>query len=228
MSNDSNRTSTCSNPTKPKGSVFGVGFNDADYNVTRGRRENGKKVFDWICPIYLVWKAMLGRCYSVTSKKHNPSYTCEKVCDDWLYFSKFRAWVVTQDWEGKALDKDLLAGDSPIYGPNTCVFIPQWLNVAIADRSQYNGECLPGVYWYAKTKKYNTSVSLGMGRGVRQLGYFEDQVEAHKVWRDAKAGVFREMIALQTDQRIIAALEKKIVDLYQHLVENSPTQTNTG
>jgi len=219
---DSNVTSDCSKRTKPETVLFGVGINDADYNVTIGHRENGKKVFDWICPIYTTWLAMLRRCYSKTAKARHESYTCETVHPDWLRFSGFRVWMVEQDWEGKVLDKDFLSGGSLAYGPDTCVFVPQWLNTTIARRSDsQKGDYLPGVYWHKRIGKFKASVSLGMGRKAKHLGYFENEVDAHLVWRDAKAEVYREIIETQTDQRIIAVLEQKVLDLYNELGEDN-------
>lgn len=217
---DSNATNTYSSRTKPETILFGVGINDADYNVTIGHRENGKKVFDWICPVYTTWMAMLRRCYSKVAKERHTSYTCETVHPDWLRFSGFRAWMIKQDWEDKVLDKDFLSEGCKQYSPETCVFIPKWLNNCIQDRSKHLGEYLPGVYWHKNMGKFKASLSRGMGRKTVHLGYFDTQEEGHMVWRDAKAEVYREIIETQTDQRIISVLNQKVLDLYNQMGEN--------
>lgn len=49
---------------KEKKLVFGVGINDADYNVYKTGIVDGKQTVLWICPFYRKWKDMMMRCYS--------------------------------------------------------------------------------------------------------------------------------------------------------------------
>ena len=123
--------------------MYGVGINDADYK-TRG------------CPFYNKWKSMMCRCYSVLYHKMHPTYLDCEVCDDWKLFSNFRNWMITQDYIGKQLDKDLLVIGNKIYGPNTCVFITSQINnfIQIIPTDKYN---LP-VGVLKKGKKFQSSI----------------------------------------------------------------------
>jgi hypothetical protein len=114
--------------------IYGVGLNDLDRTITR--KVGDKRVS---CPIYAAWHHMLERCYS--EKWHNkyPTYTSCSVVKDWLRLSSFERWMLTQDWQGKQLDKDFLYPDNKLYSPDTCVFIDQRLNKFLTDRSALRG-----------------------------------------------------------------------------------------
>ena len=90
--------------------IYGVAYNNGEYKV-RG------------CKIYTLWRNMLKRCLSDEYKLRNPSYAECAVCNSWLDFSTFKKWVLTQDYENKSLDKDLLIRGNKIYSPDTCIFI---------------------------------------------------------------------------------------------------------
>lgn len=94
--------------------LYGVGVNDANSVVD--------------CPYYKRWSQMLKRCYCKQYQNKNPRYAGVLVCDAWLTFSSFKAWMEKQDWQGKELDKDLLSGRTKIYSPETCCFIPKRVN----------------------------------------------------------------------------------------------------
>ena len=103
---------------------YGVGINDAQYQVQLRNTDNTLLT----CPFYKVWSDMLKRCYSQTFLTKNPTYKGCYVCTPWLTFSNFRKWMETQAWKGKELDKDILIAGNKIYSPETCIYVPQWLN----------------------------------------------------------------------------------------------------
>ena len=118
--------------------VCGVGINDADYKVELKRvvgRVNGKPIreIDWICPFYYKWRNMLVRGYSRKLKDRHKTYEECYVCEEWLRFSNFKAWMEQQDWEGKQLDKDLLVIGNKLYSPSTCCFVSRQVN-SFSDR----------------------------------------------------------------------------------------------
>lgn len=110
--------------------VNGVGINDADYKTSK----TIDGVVVWKCPYYQKWIHMINRCYNKNTHKNQPRYIGCSVDSKWLRFSNFRDWMSSKDWEGKALDKDLLVEGNKIYGEDTCVFIPQDLNVLLTAR----------------------------------------------------------------------------------------------
>lgn len=104
--------------------IYGVGINDADYQVSI-RDANG---VEWRCPFYKVWKNMFARCYSPAYQRNNKTYIGCTVDERWWSFMAFRGWMVEQDWEGKALDKDFMFDGNKVYGPDTCLFLHQSVN----------------------------------------------------------------------------------------------------
>lgn len=108
--------------------VYGVGINDADYQVSKG---------SWRCPFYKHWKNMLARCYSPAFQRNQPLYIGCSVDPRWHRFSHFRAWMETQDWEGKQLDKDRKVLGNKVYGPDTCLWLTRKENVQARSITKY-------------------------------------------------------------------------------------------
>lgn len=199
--------------TTPK-LVFGVGVNDADYVVKKweeigyvgGKR---KKKLIWICPYYRAWVNMLARCYSAKYQETHPTYKGCSVSEEWLTFSNFRAWMETQDWEGKQLDKDLLFEGNKIYSAETCVFVKPMVNLFTIDRGAARGEWMIGVCWHKRDCKFLSSCSNPFTKKSEHLGYFVSELEAHQVWIKRKLELAYELAAIQTDERVAKALIKR-------------------
>ena len=212
--------------------VKGVGINDANYVTSKavyttvdGKR---KKVVVWYCPYMLRWRNMLDRCYSPQREKL-ATYNEALVCNEWLTFSNFKEWMSAQDWEGKELDKDLLVKGNKIYSPETCVFVPSYINNLLTGR--YSDK-LPGVLKNSGSKKnpYRVTCRDGNG-GLLQLGLYKTELEAHKAWQSAKIDVVRfQMERLKSDMKepylskILGVLDNIILKISQDIKENKPTQ----
>lgn len=189
--------------------VCGVGVNDANYvvqvkeeiSLTNGKR---RQKLVWICPYYNRWKHMLQRCYSAQCQNKNPTYKGCSVCDEWLLFSNFKAWMETQDWEGKQLDKDVLSTGNRIYSPNTCVFVSQEVNSFLIDCTKARGDYPLGVVWNKQVQKYQVYISVG-GK-AKYLGLFICPEEAHLVWKMAKYQQAVVLAGKQDDPRVAKAL----------------------
>lgn len=151
--------------------VCGVGINDSNYVVAP--RINGKIVF---CPFYKVWSSMLGRAYSEKLHSRNPRYRDCSVAKEWHTFSVFRAWMETQDWEGKQLDKDILISGNKIYGPDTCIFVSGVINKLLCDRAGARGLYPQGVTFSAVRGLFQSSCSL-KGRTVH-IGFYNSVYQA--------------------------------------------------
>jgi hypothetical protein len=79
--------------------------------------------------LHSIWSHIHERCNS------NKVYEKVTVCKEWLNYNKFLEWV----WSNKSnykpdefqqIDKDILQwnSDTKIYDPDTCIFIPTYLN----------------------------------------------------------------------------------------------------
>ena len=173
--------------------VCGVGINDVDYivNVWEGTEErypsgNKKQVLVWACPYYSRWVSMIQRCYSKKLQEEYPTYKGCIVCVDWLTFSNFRKWMVTQDWEGRELDKDLLKDGNRIYSPENCVFVTKKVNIFAVNRGNARGKYLIGCCWNKQNKKFQSRCCNPFTKKQEYLGYFDTEIEAHLAWKKQK------------------------------------------
>jgi hypothetical protein len=195
---------------KPKKLVCGVAVNDADYVVVKHETTevNGvqKRKQVWNCKYYQTWTSMLKRCCDAKLQERYPSYKGCTVSEDWLVFSKFKAWMKKQDFEGNHLDKDLLVDGNKVYGPDTCVFIAPLVNTFIIDRGAARGEWLLGASWHKPTEKFIARCRNPFTRKQEHLGLFKTEQEAHNAWAKRKLELARELASIQTDPRVAKAL----------------------
>ena len=194
----------------PRGLIFGWGINDADYRLVikeyRGRTE-GKQNIEllWACPFYNRWKGLIERCYSQRYQKKNPTYVGCTVHEDWKYFSNFKSWMQTQDWEGKQLDKDILVRGNKVYGPTTCVFVTQELNKFFKGAYKKEGATLQGAYFRKDNSKYQVCCKQLDGTN-KYLGQYDTEEEANCVWIEARKKLFQELALRQDDPKIKEAI----------------------
>lgn len=152
--------------------ICGVGRNDASYSTSM--TDSGRQLRD---PAYTAWHNMLKRCY----EQKVQAYKDASVCDEWRSFSSFRRWWL-ENWKDTwCLDKDLLS-DSKTYGPETCIFIPQWLNKFIVFHTERKGSWPTGVVF--SQKKFQAQVSVKSKRIY--LGLFDTPEEASEAGKKNK------------------------------------------
>ncbi len=164
------------NAAKTKALLFGVGINDANYQIQpiiAGVRR--------VCPYYNTWKHMLERCYCPKYHAKRPTYSECTMETEWLTFSNFKAWMLLQDWSGKVLDKDLKKHTNKHYSPETCLFIHQELNSLLTTNVARRGVYPLGVTKRSGSKPLLARCRDGKGNLIR-LGRFESYEEAHKAY----------------------------------------------
>lgn len=184
--------------------VFGVGINDADYITNKATRVNGRLVKEWQCPIHQTWSSILRRCYSLYLHKRLPTYVGCEIHPDWVSFMGFRDWMLSQDWEGKHLDKDLIFRGNKLYGPDTCVFLSQSLNNFTTARAGCRGKYLIGV---CKTRSaFLAQCRNPFTRRGERLGKFPTEMEAHLAWQAKKHEHALKLAEFITDSRVKRAL----------------------
>jgi len=190
--------------------IYGKGFNDAGYSIKKGSRPYGDRrvKIEWECPFYVKWKSMLARCYSKSYQKTQPTYKGCQVCEEWLTFSNFKAWMEQQDWEGKELDKDLL-GDGKLYSPDNCCFLSRRLKALLKNSS--------GVYVKKgyKNKKYVAQISMDCKK--MHLGYFASESEARKAYIDKR----NEIINIFITEEGVEVQERWLAMRHNEKVEKS-------
>lgn len=190
--------------SRPRSLIFGVGVND-DKNVT-GKLINGKLVQ---CPFYRKWCDMLARCYAESYKKAKPSYDGCCVADQWLKFSNFKAWMETQDWKGKELDKDLLAKGNKIYSPETCVFVSHAINGFLACNESNEELGKTGVYAHKTCVRFSAKCKNPFTKKFEYIGCFLTSEDAHAAWKMRKHQHACRLADLQTDERVANALRTR-------------------
>lgn len=181
-------------------------------------------------PLYRVWSAMIARGESSAVKAVRKSYVDVKCCDEWLSFSNFREWAITQKWKGRVLDKDLLVYGNKIYSPETCLFIDQRINSFIpicTKETKYLGvttrtnprspseELKP---YSAKIMDFDTDKRI-------HLGSYADPIMAHKQYQRAKAEVYEKLIAYAIDRkedpRAIARLQEHLYNINNDIINGN-------
>ena len=187
--------------------VYGVGINDADYSVSQ--TVSGKRIN---CPFYRVWIAMLQRCYDQNHHIKRPTYSGCTVAQKWHSFMSFRAWMKELDWDGKALDKDLLVQGNKIYGPTTCVFISTQLNNFTTDRGAARGNYPIGVNYHNRDAKFRAMCCNPFTGKQESLGHFDDPQSAHEAWRKRKNEHANQLANMQDDPRLANALRNRYAE----------------
>ena len=171
-------------------SVYGVGITGLEPT----RDENGEVLNSYTC-----WVDMLQRCYSAKFQEKCPTYNDCSVCDSWLYYSNFKNWYDENYYEvdnkTSHIDKDILVKGNKVYSPDTCVFVPQFINKLFTKSQKRRGELPIGVSYYKASKKYRASLSVFKNekKTFKHLGYFDTVNEAFEVYRRAKEDNIKEI-----------------------------------
>ena len=192
--------------------IYGIGINDLEYSVNIGGRGHQER-----CPFYLKWKDLIRRCYYDNFKELKKSYLEATTCESWIRASIFKSWMEKQDWEGNHLDKDLLVPGNKIYSPETCVFIPGFLNQAIKPPCT-DPHALPvGVkerVSKAGVKTYYTA-KIHTGNFIYKSKTFDNIEEAHLNWQNTKLMYFyynreKYIATNRADLKVLNALDRII------------------
>lgn len=139
---------------------------------------------------YVHWCAMNDRCTDLSDRK--PAYIDCDIHPNFKDFQFFANWCQTQIGFGRAgyaLDKDILIPNNKVYGPDTCVFVPQSLNNLLITRRRNKGGWPTGVSFDTNTsslKKFKSECAIS-GRS-KTLGRFNTPEEAYAVYLVAKVG----------------------------------------
>ena len=189
-------------------SVYGVGILGTKYPPS----VNGRTTKE-----YDLWYSMLRRCYSDNSKKKYPTYEGCEVSDNFKSYEYFYEWCHKQigfgvDGNGNPfqLDKDLLVKGNKVYSEDSCVFLPQEINLLLTKRDNNRGKHLIGVSWSNTSKSFIARVAKNKGK-QEYLGSFNTEIEAFNAYKTAKESFIKEQAEKwkgQIDKRAYEALMK--------------------
>jgi len=127
----------------------------------------------------------------------------------------FRAWYLEQAPElGEQLDKDFL-GDGKLYSPETCCFVPGWLNSLFNDHRTKRGPWQQGVSYDKAVGKYVATISR-KGKNIN-LGRFKTPTEASAAYLKAKEAYVEDLLAeFPQPPRIVAGARRLMRELIVH------------
>ena len=161
--------------------VCGVGVFDADYSNLKDKRT--KKA-------YRDWNNMLQRCYGISNFPSKPAYKECVVCEEWHSFLKFREWFDENYIEGYFLDKDICYVGNKVYSPQTCCYVPPFINTLLLSGRSSRGEYPIGV-----TKRHNGKYVAQMHKygKLQFLGIYLTKDDAFYVYKKAKEEYIKEV-----------------------------------
>lgn len=197
-----------------KSLLYGFGIDDTDYQKERRAYSGKTSKIVWYCETYSRWKNMIKRCYANTDS----SYADVTVCEEWRYFSNYKAWfdVQTKPECDYAVDKDLLQGVSRVYSPETCIILPSRINqfLAVANKG------LPGVYFEKERNKYQAYCASLEGKRI-SLGRYENELSAHRQWQIEKSfQLDRLIVQYSSETRLDSRVLSKLVEISCKLKED--------
>ena len=166
--------------------------------------------------LYRTWSNLLYRNYgNNTSFKDFVNYIICYVCDDWLFFDKFREWVLNQELPTCKfnIDKDLLSSindDIKVYSPDTCLVLPYSINTALSVYRPMSDNT--GALGVSATKSGTYVSRIRDGNTKVTLGTFDNVDHAHRAWQIATAEKFKLLAKYWSDYKF---------SKYLHLLSDS-------
>lgn len=171
------------------------------------------KVNSKVLKEYLLWHNMLKRCYCEKLHKRKPSYeTCE-VSENFKSYPYFKEWCNSQigfNQDGWHLDKDILVKGNKVYSEDTCCFVPKEINILLVKHDKRRSDYLLGVDCHKNRKQFRARCS------DKHLGWFNTELEAFHVYKQAKEQYIKELANKwkdQIDPRAYEALMKYEVEI---------------
>ena len=185
--------------------VLGVGINDSDDPIW---------IDGAIIKSYSCWASMLNRCYYQKFLVRRPTYIGCTVCEEWLSFSNFKKWFDLNYRVGCHLDKDILIQENKIYSPDTCCFVPQYLNSILTDSGSVRGELPLGVSLKLTTKRNGKQYTYYLARCNN--GYGNRLTKQFKTLEEAVAwySITKTRIVAEQVQRALSegAIDQRVAD----------------
>ena len=167
---------------------------------------------------YDAWNSMLKRCYSEKVHVRHPTYKDCTVCEEWHNFQNFAKWYDENYYEVEdqemCLDKDILVKGNKVYSPDTCIFVPERINILFVKGDSKRGDLPIGVSFHKISGKYtaqcnqnNKKTYLGLYDVIEDAFYFG--------YKPYKEKLIQQIADEYKDQ-----IPKKLYDaMYSYIVE---------
>lgn len=195
--------------------VRGIGFNDLPNSPAYKQFPDGTV---WKCPYYTIWSGLLTRCTSVDKYDSvSPCYIGASVCKEWLTRSVFESWMKKQDWEGKALDKDIITPGNMEYGPDNCRFVHRDTNSILAKngRKRIRDYDLPrGITRYDHAGMHFQAAVGKCGKEHFKRERFIELEDAVAFYNEHKATLIRSCLEWESDPEIRKGINREADTLH--------------
>lgn len=128
---------------------------------------------------YQNWTCMIRRCYDEKLKERYSAYYGDCiVCNEWHNLQIFSEWwnnnIYRVGTERMHLDKDILFNGNRLYSPDTCLIVPQRINMMFLKKpNKYN---LPNGIIPIGNERYNANYR---GKSIGNYDTLELAVKAH-------------------------------------------------
>ena len=171
-------------PYEPR--YYGIGYlGEVKYKMS----ENGKKT-----KCYNTWHNMLERCYNPKYQEKYPTYKDCEVHESWHNFQTFAEWYNDNYYqihgEVMCLDKDILIKGNKIYSPETCVFVPEKINLLFIKSDNSRGNDPIGAH---QLPSGNYEVRCNNGEESDYLGRFDNIYEAFYAYKVHKEKIIKQV-----------------------------------
>lgn len=114
-----------------------------------GEGQYKTKINDKFSKQYITWDSMILRCYYNKYLDRRENYIDSIVIEKWHNFQNFAKWYDENFYkinnETMCLDKDILIKGNNIYSPETCIFVPQNINLLFLKSDKSRGDYPIGV-----------------------------------------------------------------------------------
>ena len=153
--------------------------------------ENGK-----LTDKYDIWQDMLRRCYDPKLHEKYSTYKDCEVEDKWLNFQNMGKWIDENYYEipgeTMCLDKDILCKGNKIYSRDTCIFVPERINLLFVKRDKSRGKNPIGVS-PTSSGNYQATCNDGNGKYI-YLGSYSTKEEAFQAYKEYKENLIKRTI----------------------------------
>lgn len=185
--------------------IHNIGFlGDGKYSTC----ENGKAT-----KVNRTWREMIRRCYSEIEQKKRPRYKGCTVCKEWHNFQNFAEWYEENyyevDGDFMCIDKDILVKGNKIYSPDTCVFVPNRINVLFIKSNKVRGKYPIGTCYIKRNEKFSAVCDK------KHLGYYSTPEQAFNSYKEFKEDLIKQVADEYKDK----VPDKLYQAMYNYIVE---------
>ena len=145
---------------------------------------------------YYIWHDVLKRCYDPKYQERYPTYKGCRVEDYLLNFQNMGEWIEENYYEisgeTMCLDKDILCKRNKVYSRDTCIFVPERINLLFTKSDKSRGDNPIGMTPNS-SGNYVVRCNNRYGKLIC-LGTYSTKEEAFQVYKEYKERVIKNVI----------------------------------